>query len=294
MQRFLVLLILAAAVGFLVWQVMQAPVSPERAPVPPSVSTEHVDGAGLDLVSWNIANLGGSKDDTEIALMADVLRTFDLVAIQEVITSPPGAQAVARLVDALERRGSDWDYRLSDPTEGDGPERYAFLWKPSRVRLVGAPKLESSMRDLVDREPYLGRFEDRASGNQLLVVNFHAVPRSKTPANEVRLLDQLHDRYSEDHVVMLGDFNLDGRHEAFDGLRRNGYRAALVGQRTSIRMEVREDGHLANEYDNLFYETGPLRAEKVGIVDFTRFFDTLREARLLSDHVPVYMEVAWN
>ncbi len=248
------------------------------------------------LVTWNLYNLGRTKNDEEIAFMAEQLRDFDIVAIQEIVTSPPGAQAVARLDAALDRRGFQWDYRLSDPTTGNGTERYAFLWKPSRVRLVGQAWLERSLADPVDREPYLARFEQRSSGRRFLVANLHAVPTSKDPEREIILLDTLHQQYLNDHLIIAGDFNLDEDDEAWDPLRALGYAQVLDDQPTSLRRKRRDepDGHLANEYDNIFYESGPLRATRSGIVDFTTSFETLREARRISDHLPVFMDVQWT
>ena len=64
----------------------------------------------LTLASWNIQHLGRSKTDEEIWEMAQILRHFDIIAIQEVVAKDPaGAQAVARLVDALNRMGFQWD-----------------------------------------------------------------------------------------------------------------------------------------------------------------------------------------
>jgi endonuclease/exonuclease/phosphatase family metal-dependent hydrolase len=211
------------------------------------------------------------------------------------VTSPPGAQAVARLDAELDRMGFQWDYRLSAPTTGDGTERYAFLWKPSRVRLVGQAWLEPSLADPIDREPYLARFEQRASGQRVLVANLHAVPTSKDPEREIALLDTLHHLYPDDHIILLGDFNLDEDDEAWDELRALGYAQVLDDQPTSLRRKRRDEpnGHLANEYDNIFYESAPLRATRTGIVDFTTSFETLREARRISDHLPVFMDVQW-
>lgn len=65
---------------------------------------------------------------------------------------------------------------------------------------------------------------------------------------------------------------------------------------TSLRRIRRDgpEGHLANEYDNIFVETGPLRSLRAGTRDFTDRFPSLKEARSLSDHVPVYAEVEWT
>lgn len=261
-----------------------------------SAEARSPDVTNVRLVSWNLYNFGRTKTDREIAVAAETLRDVDLVAVQEVVTSPPGAQAVGKLDAALDRTGFAWDYRISDPTTGAGTERYAFLWKPSRLRLVGQPWLEESLADPVDREPYLARFEHRTTGQHILVASLHAVPRSKNPEREVALLDRLHRTYDSDHVLLLGDFNLDEDHDAFNDLRRLGYRAVLDNQPTSLRRERRSGpkGHLANEYDNIFVETGPLQATQGGVLDFTTQFGSLTDARSLSDHLPVFVDVHWT
>lgn len=310
LRRGLLLLLLVAVALVVVYYVagpQLAPEAPDTGPPPESVRTPSAvpesgrvavgpPGARLRLVTWNLANFGRTKDAEEIGVAAETLRDFDLVAVQEVVTSPPGAQAIGALDQALDRTGFAWDYRISNPTTGPGTERYAFLWKPSRVRLLGRAWLEASLADSLDREPYLARFEHRATGQRLLVASLHAVPRSKNPAREVALLDRLHQQYESDHLVLLGDFNLDEDDPAFDALRRLGYAAVLDDRPTSLRRIRRDgpEGHLANEYDNIFLETGPLRASRAGTIDFTPHFSSLREARSLSDHLPVYADVQWT
>lgn len=267
----------------------------EPGPVPGGAEAD-ADTPRIRLVTWNLYNFGRTKDDQEIAIAAEMLRDADLVAVQEVVTSPPGAQALGKLDRALDRTGAAWDYRISDPTTGPGTERYAFLWKPSRLRLLGRAWLEASLADSIDREPYLARFEHRESGQTLLVASLHAVPTSKNPTREIALLDRLHWQYATDHVLLAGDFNLDEDDSAFDELRSLGYAAVLDDQPTSLR-RVRRDGptgHLASEYDNIFYEIAPLRDTRGGVLDFTDRFPTLKEARSLSDHLPVYADVQWT
>lgn len=286
-QRAIMVLILAAALvaAYLILNYEAGP--------PGEARTSDAPEGSVNLITWNLYNFGRSKDTEEVAFMADVLRDYDLVAIQEVSTGPAGAQAVARLADELGRTGARWDYVVSEPTSGRGSERYAYLWKPSRVQIAGRPWLEPSLADSIDREPFMARFE--AGGRPMLLASFHAVPAAKRPATEIRLLDRLDERYPDDNLLVMGDFNLSQEHSAFDVLRAAGLRPVLVDQRTSIRMKVGQDGrHLANAYDNIFYEAGPLRAGRAGVVDFTSEFSTLKQARTISDHLPVYMEIEWN
>jgi endonuclease/exonuclease/phosphatase family metal-dependent hydrolase len=266
----------------------------EALPSPSPPVNAPVDSAPdqLNLMSWNLYNFGRSKNAEEMSFIADRMRDFELVAVQEVSTSPAGAQAVARLADELGRRGFQWDYIISDPTTGDGSERYAYLWKTARVRRISRGWLEPTLADPIDREPYLARFEK--NGKTLLIASFHAVPTAKSPHRECILLARIHDQYPDDNVVIVGDFNLDEDHTAFDALRNRGYDSLLDDQKTSLKMKRQKDEHLSEEYDNMFYETSTLHPVDGGIIDFTISFRTLSEARNISDHLPVYMTMAWK
>lgn len=68
------------------------------------------------LLSWNLENFGKSKSNFEISFIANTVKDFDIIAIQEVVAGYGGAQAVAKLCDELNRKGSKWDYTISDPT----------------------------------------------------------------------------------------------------------------------------------------------------------------------------------
>src|SRR3954469_8731514 len=70
----------------------------------------------INICTWNLKDLGKSKSNEEIMFIANTVKDFDVVAIQEVVAGYGGPQAVARLVDCLNRKGSKWDYTISDPT----------------------------------------------------------------------------------------------------------------------------------------------------------------------------------
>lgn len=113
------------------------------------------------LLSWNIENLGKSKSDTTINYIANTIQNYDIIAIQEVVAGYGGAQAVARLVDELNRTGTKWDYTISDPTSSSAykTERYAYIWKTSKVKKIRRAWLEKKYHLEIDREPYFCTFE---------------------------------------------------------------------------------------------------------------------------------------
>jgi endonuclease/exonuclease/phosphatase family metal-dependent hydrolase len=247
----------------------------------------------LKIVTWNLYNFGRSKDDNEIDFIAEKMRDFDIFAVQEVSKAPSGAQAVARLADALNRKGAKWAYQTSEATDGKGTERYAFLWKTSKVKLVGKLWLVSTLGDKIAREPCMARFETKAK-NQLLLANFHAIPKSKHPENEVVLLKKLPEFYPNDKLIILGDFNLSQKHEAFDELKNLNYTSSISNQRTSLKMKVKDSIKLAQEYDNIFFDRQDLEFLESGVIHFYEDFKTLKEARKISDHIPVWVKISFN
>lgn len=245
----------------------------------------------VSLCSWNLQNFGKSKSDEKIAYIAQVVREFDIITIQEVVAGYGGSQAVARLADELNRLGSKWDYVVSDPTSGTGSsrERYAFIWNTAKVKQKGKAWLEETYNLLIDREPYYCRF---TVGNKVFTVaSFHAVPKSKQPETEIKYFKFLPDLYPVDNLFFCGDFNLPQSHTVFNPLRKMGYTSALVGQKTSLKQQLVNGNALASEYDNFYFHSSKLNVVATGIVHFYQDFESLKDARSISDHVPVYLKV---
>ena len=111
--------------------------------------------AEISLCSWNLKDFGKTKDPTEIEFIATTIKEYDIIAIQEVVAGDGGAQAVARLSDQLNRMGANWEYVISDPTSGSNKkERYAFIWKTSRIQSIGKAWLDIKYGDEIEREPF--------------------------------------------------------------------------------------------------------------------------------------------
>ncbi len=240
------------------------------------------------ILSWNIENLGQSKSNSELSSIANTVKDYDIVAIQEVVAGYGGAQGVAKLADELNRKGSKWDYAISDPTSSSAykTERYAYLWKTSRARLKGKPWLESKFQLEVDREPYLATFE--INKKEVTLVNFHAITKSKQPEREIKYFKYLPAQYPQLNLLFLGDFNCPESHSVFTPLKKMGYTPLLYNQKTSLKKNSKNGEALASEFDNIFYNK---KVKKIdgGVIHFYKAFSSLQEARKISDHIPVWM-----
>jgi endonuclease/exonuclease/phosphatase family metal-dependent hydrolase len=250
--------------------------------------------AQVKLVSWNIQNFGKSKSTIEINFIANTLKNYDIIAIQEVVAGYGGAQAVAKLADELNRKGSKWDYVISDPTSSTPykKERYAFIWKTASVKKIGRAWLEKKYHLEIDREPFYCTFEYKK--NKFTLVNFHAITKSQQPETEIKYFKFLPAIYPDLNLLFVGDFNCPQSHTVFIPLKKMGYQSILVNQKTSLKQTVKNNIYLASEYDNMFYNSSKVNRIDKGVISFYNNFRSLKEARLISDHIPIWFEFSLN
>ncbi|MEM7657395.1 MAG: endonuclease/exonuclease/phosphatase family protein [Bacteroidota bacterium] len=247
------------------------------------------------VVSWNIQYMGGTKSAEEIHQMAQILRDYDAVAIQEVVAKDPaGARAIARLADELNRMGNRWDYVVSNPTHSSTPQaskRYAYLWKSTQLQMIGRPYLESSLDQACEREPYVAKFRLK-SGETFTLMNFHAIPHDDNPRPEIQALLRHLLLGAQPNLVLLGDFNLNHEEEVWQPLYDQLYVAALQRVPTTLKRKCTRRGEYFNHaIDNVYFPLNHFRLRSAGRIDFVESCDQLEAARSLSDHVPVVAEL---
>jgi endonuclease/exonuclease/phosphatase family metal-dependent hydrolase len=246
------------------------------------------------LLSWNLENFGKSKSEETINYIANSLRDYDLIAIQEVVAGYGGAQAVVRLADELNRKGAKWDYVISDPTSSSAykTERYAFIWKTSKLKKIGRAWLEKKYHLEIDREPYFCTFQ--YENKQFTVANFHAITKNRQPETEIKYFKFLPAEYPTLNLIFAGDFNCPQSHTVFNPLKKMGYQSTLVNQKTSLKKECKNGKCLASEFDNIYYNDCKINSLNSGIISFYKNFNSLQEARAISDHIPIWLEFSLN
>ncbi len=242
----------------------------------------------ISFISWNIKDFGRTKSMEELNQIAEIVRDTDILAIQEVVAGYGGAQAVAKLTDILNRKGSKWDYVISDPTNSPKyvTERYAFVWKTSQIKIKNRGWLISELDSLIDREPFLLHFY--IGGKKFTVIDFHSRPYNKDPESEIEALSNFVIDSLNTPLIIAGDFNVDEKMPVFNTLKSEGYRATITNQKTTLKRTCKRNDYLNYPIDNIFYSKD-IHKVKGGVIDFVRFCDQLEKARKLSDHLPVFL-----
>ncbi len=251
--------------------------------------------AEIIIVSWNIKDFGKSRTDEEITAIAQHIRHADVLAIQEVVAKDPGgAKAVARLADQLNRMGSKWDYRISDPTQSSSSqksERYAFLWKTSKLTVTGGgPRLLSELTSHVEREPY--HIKLLHNGKIIDIVNYHACTHRETfpERGEITAISQWLINQNSKNVIWAGDMNLNRSDIAFQGILSHGYISVLNGEKTSLKRTCNNGNYLSKGEDNVLHKLNDLKFRRARVLDFMADRDCNLVSELrdsYSDHFPV-------
>lgn len=247
----------------------------------------------LTLATWNIQDLGRTKTHEDIYQIANILREFDIVAIQEVVAKDPaGAQAVAKIADELNRMGAKWDYQISDPTKSPSvymSERYAFLWKTSKVSLIHRAYLDAELEDLCYREPFIASFKLKGKNEPFYVVNYHSRKHNDKPEEEIVHFIDYPERLDSNRIFIAGDFNLNDKHAVWKPFYNKGFKSAVQNQPTTLKMKCKDGDYLNHPIDNVYFASG-IKRINAGSIDFVVTCDNLKHARKISDHLPVYIE----
>ncbi len=242
----------------------------------------------ISLISWNIRDFGKTKNGTELEKIADLVKDTDILAIQEVVAGYGGAQAVAKLSDILNRKGAQWDYVISNPTNSPkyATERYAFIWKTKNIKIKNRGWLLDELNPDIDREPFLLDFY--LNKQKFTVVNFHSRPHDKNPESEIEALSNFVVDSLRTPLIIAGDFNMNEKEPVFDLLKSKGYKVTITNQKTTLKRTCKRGEYLNYPIDNIFYSSDISKIEG-GIIDFVRLCAHLEKARKLSDHLPVFL-----
>jgi exonuclease III len=264
------------------------------------------------LLTWNLRQFGRKKSERGIKFMAEVMKNFDLVAVQE---CKGALDAVEKLQENL---GASYRVLFSDCSGND--ERLAFIYNRKKVEFTGlaaevvmcpgqgregvAPELE------FDRSPYMASF--RVNGCNFIVVTVHIYYGSgsavKYRLGEIRNVAKYLKKASSDtdtldtDYIACGDFNIedvrqvmvaDGEskplRQLFNALCEEGLIVPDDIQKSPSNLT--KDKH----YDQIGfqqYKDSTLKYQKGGVIDFVgAVFPALPLAKLkdeMSDHLPMW------
>ncbi|QDT01286.1 endonuclease/exonuclease/phosphatase family protein [Adhaeretor mobilis] len=254
------------------------------------------EGPTIKIASFNIQVFGKAKvekaNGAVIRTLAEIVRQFDVVAIQEIRTSDD--YHIPNFVRLINSGGAQYDH-VTGPRIGNtrSTEQYAFIFDTRKIMVDRSSVYTLSDPDnVLHREPLVAHFQTRLnpdSAFSFTLVNIHTDPDE---ADEE--VDAMADVYrvvrraggNEDDVIALGDWNADDRDLASSRLGQiPGVYPLIKGVFTNTRQTKLYDNLVIHQPSTTEY-TG-----RSGVFDMVRQFNiTQEQALMVSDHLPVWAE----
>ncbi len=266
----------------------------ESQPDPENATSSYAE-PGIDVIrvgAFNVQVFGVSKaDNSEVMdILADIVRTYDIVAIQEI--RDKSQTALLELVELVNSDGSQYNYTVSDRLgRTSSKEQYAYLYNTRTVGLVGTPETypEPNGTDPFHRQPYIASFATLNGNYDAVFVVIHTDPDEAT--EEINVLDEVLNYTQsvypdEEDFIIMGDFNADGSYFDEGGISDLDLYTWVIDD--SLDTTTKSTNYT---YDRIVLTDSDDLAEDFGVFryDLEYMLDT-NLTIAVSDHYPVYAE----
>ncbi len=182
----------------------------------------------LLLATWNIREFDskkhGKRDEECLYYIAEIISSFDLVAVQEI------REDLTALKTVMDLLGSYWKYLITDVTLGTrgNMERMAYIYDSRKVAFKGLaseiviPPIEEGKKtiapsDQLYRSPYLAAFQSGWFKFCICTVHIvygESIAASPEREKEIRAIAEILAKLQKenadfgDNMIILGDFNI--------------------------------------------------------------------------------------
>ncbi|XP_034725490.1 deoxyribonuclease 1 like 4, tandem duplicate 2 isoform X3 [Etheostoma cragini] len=259
----------------------------------------------MKIAAFNAKNLGIKKvtDKTVVTHLTNIVSRYSVAVILEVMDK--SGKAMEKLLKELNNsnRNSPYSMKASSQLGRDTyKERFVCFYREADVKLEACYQYEDNQDGDVDafaREPFVLRF----SCPSTVVTDLVLIPVHTKPDDSLKELDELHDvvddirkKWKTDNIMILGDFNADGRY--LSKKKKDKIRISSAPYHWLIGEDVDTTSSNCNDntYDRIVvYGQTMLDAivpRSAKAFNFQTAFNlTDKEALSISDHYPVEVEL---
>ena len=265
----------------------------------------------ISIATFNIQVFGKSKSNNTkvMQILSNIIRLFDIVAIQEI--RDKAGSAIIKLQDGVNLDGSKYNLIVSERLgRTSSKEQYAFLYDSNKIELLpnsyiydddvdedGVNDIDDSENDdQFEREPFIAHFKVKNGVLDFVLINNHIKPDDAEI--EISLLPHVVSTVSkyidETDILIVGDLNADGSY--FD---EENYLSIFPDDTYIWMIPNSVDNTVAksdNTYDRII---GTLSisedyTRKYGVYRFEDYYDFSKieiESKKISDHYPVWIKL---
>lgn len=275
----------------------ELPVANEISVIEESTPTEvnNIEDSTTDTLqigAFNIQVFGVTKADKPevMDVLADIVRTYDIVAIQEI--RDKSQTALPELVDLVNSDGSNYKYVVSERLgRTTSKEQYAYIYNSNIVEVTGDPQTypEPENTDPFHRQPYIASFKAISGNYDAVLMVIHTDPDEAT--EEINALDDVLE-YSqsiypdEQDFIIMGDFNADGSYFNEDSTSDLDEYYWVIDDSEDTTVASSD-----NTYDRIILTDSSDLSSQYGVFRYDLEYNLTEDLTSdVSDHYPVYAE----
>lgn len=262
-------------------------------------SAQAAGPATIAIAAWDIEQFGGEKltDPVILGRIAEVIKEFDVIAIQEITHFSSQGHAVVNSLTRKIRTEYRRTYgRILGPRTGcqaGRVEQYAVLYDSDLLQEVKTRIMvdDPGEKDNMCRDPLVVtlRMKDKDAKFSFTLVVVHTIANPGSALKEDlnalgRIFQAVQDSDAEeDDVILLGGLHANPRN--FKGLEKVDDLVYAIPDHSTMTTSIRQN-------DNILFQwasTGEDYTGHAGVFPLASFLEiSPEEANQLSDHLPVY------
>eukprot|EP00064_Thunnus_orientalis_P018634 superscaffoldBa00004353_g18737 len=217
----------------------------------------------MKIAAFNCKNLGTKKvtDKTVVHYLTKIMSQYSVVVILEVVDK--SGEAMEKLLQELNNTGDKKKKSLYTMTASSQlgrdtyKEQFVCFYREDEVTLTATYQYEDNQlgdEDAFAREPFILRL----SCPTTVVKDLVLIPVHTKPDDSMKELDELHDvvnvireKWKTDNIMILGDFNADGRYLSKRKLETIRIRPAPYHWLIADDVDTTSSNYNDNTYDSL-------------------------------------------
>ncbi|WP_321429740.1 endonuclease/exonuclease/phosphatase family protein [uncultured Methanolobus sp.] len=260
-----------------------------------SIENEIISDETIRVGAFNVQVFGVTKASKPevMEVLADIIRTYDIVAIQEI--RDKSQTALPSLVDLVNSDGSEYDYVVSERLgRTSSKEQYAYVYDTQTISVSDSYTYpEPNGTDPFHREPFVTSIEALHGDYTATLAVIHTDPDEA--AVEINALDDVlsyaqSQNPGEDDFIIMGDLNADGSYFDEDGTSDlDSYYWVIDDSQDTTTKSTNYT------YDRIILTDGSDIVGESGVFRFDLIYGLDEDMTInVSDHYPVFVEFLLN
>nr|XP_046241090.1 deoxyribonuclease-1-like isoform X2 [Scatophagus argus] len=260
----------------------------------------------MKIAAFNTKKLGWAKVHKNVVrkILIKIMSRYSVVVLLEVLDQT--GKAMEKLLDELNGDNGQHQYNMicsESLGRSSYKEKFVFFYRVHELSIIAIYQYREKGEDVLAREPFVVLFRRLNAGVRQAVQELALIPVHTKPEDAereldamVKVVDAVKKRLKTENIMILGDFNADGRYLSGKGRQRVGLSSQHYHWLIDDDVDTTTSDCNDHTYDRIVVY-GQVMVDAV-VPDSAQPFNFQRAyqlsdqtAQAISDHYPVEVEL---